>query len=146
VRSDGAAVTRPLPLPDADTEPFWAGTRDQKLLIQHCARCERAQFYPRYFCTECAGDVEWVEASGRGTVYTYSIVRQNLTPPFDTLVPYVLAMIDLDEGARMMGNVTGIDVDDVRIGMPVEVYFARETDEVWLPMWRTAAREHEGSR
>ena len=136
MRSD---VTRPLPLPDQDTEAFWEGTRNQKLLVQHCASCERAQFYPRYFCTVCAGDVDWIEASGRGVVYTFSIVRQNATPPFDALVPYVLAMIDLDEGVRMMGNVTGIPVDEMRVGLPVEVHFVRETDEIWLPMWRLRA-------
>jgi len=131
-------TTRPLPSPDQDTEVFWEGTLNGKLMIQRCMTCGRTQFYPRYFCTACAGEVEWIEASGRGEVYTYSIVRQNGTPPFDTLVPYALAMIDLEEGVRMMGNVVGVDVDDVGIGLPVVVDFVRETDEIWLPMWRSA--------
>jgi uncharacterized OB-fold protein len=132
-------TTRPLPLPDQDTEVFWSGTADGRLMIQRCLDCRRAQFYPRYFCTACASDVEWVQASGRGTVYTFTIVRQNLTPPFDSLVPYVLAMIDLEEGVRMMGNVIGIPAEEARVGMPVEVTFVRETDEIWLPLWRPAA-------
>jgi uncharacterized OB-fold protein len=132
--------TRPLPLPDQDTEVFWSGAKNGKLMIQRCATCERTQFYPRYFCAACAGDVEWIEASGRGSVYTYTIVRQNATAPFDTLVPYVLAMIDLEEGVRMMGNVVGVPVEEVGIGMEVEVDFVRETDEIWLPMWRRVAQ------
>jgi hypothetical protein len=68
-------------------------------------------------------------------VYTYSVVRQNRTPPFDALVPYVVAMIDLDEGARMMGNITDCDPDDVRIGLPVVVHFEALGD-VALPQWR----------
>jgi uncharacterized OB-fold protein len=129
-------VTRPLPQPDQETEVFWEAAKQGKLMIQHCEACNRSQFYPRYFCTECAGDVQWIEASGRGTVYTYSIVRQNGTPPFDALVPYVLAMIDLPEGVRMMGNVVGVPVEAVAVGLPVLVDFVRETDDVWLPMWR----------
>jgi uncharacterized OB-fold protein len=132
------STTRPLPLPNQDTEPFWQGTREGKLLIQRCTSCGRPQFYPRFFCTACAGDVEWMAASGRGTVYSFSVVRQNGTPPFDALVPYVLALIDLEEGVRMMGNVTEIPVDEVGIGLAVQVHFVRETDEIWLPLWRPA--------
>lgn len=106
------------------------------MLIQRCRSCVRPQFYPRYFCTECAGDVDWIEASGRGEVHSFTIVRQNGTPPFDTLVPYVLALIELDEGVRMMGNIVDVAIDDVHIGMPVQVTFTRETDDIVLPMWR----------
>jgi uncharacterized OB-fold protein len=129
-------TTRPLPLPDQDTAAFWEGARNGKLLVQRCVECRRVQFYPRFFCTACVGAVEWIEASGRGEVYSFSIVRKNGTPPFDTLVPYVLALIELDEGVRMMGNVVDVPVDDVGIGMAVEVRFVRETDEIFLPMWR----------
>ena len=138
--------TRPLPLPDQDTSVFWDGTRDGKLLIQRCTACGRTQFYPRYFCTLCAADIEWIEASGLGTIYTFSIVRQNGTPPFDSLVPYVLAMVDLDEGVRMMGNVVDVDVDDVAIGQRVRVDFIRETEEIWLPMWRRVPDDAEMAR
>jgi len=135
VPSDGVA-TRPLPLPEPETQPFWDGTKDGTLLIQRCLVCGRRQFYPRYFCAACAGDVEWVEASGQGEVHSFTVVRQNGTPPFDTLVPYVLAVIELEEGVRMMGNIVDVDVQQVRIGMPVQVTFAPETDEIVLPMWR----------
>ena len=135
MRSDDVA-TRPLPLPEPETAPFWEATLAGKLVIQHCLRCDRRQFYPRYLCAACGGDVTWIEASGQGEVHSYTVVRQNGTPPFDALVPYVLAIIELDEGVRMMGNVVDVSVDDVRIGMPVQVSFVPETDDVVLPMWR----------
>ncbi len=130
--------TRPVPGPDHVTAPFWDATRAGRLLVQRCTRCDVAQHYPRAMCRECAGDTEWVTCSGRGTVYTFSIVRQNRTPPFDALVPYVVAMIDLDEGARMMGNITGRDPDDVRIGMRVAVWFEPIGDDLALPQWMPA--------
>jgi uncharacterized OB-fold protein len=135
-----SSATRPLPLPEPETQPFWDATSAGKLLIQRCRACGRLQFYPRWFCARCAGDVDWIEAAGTGEVHSFTIVRQNGTPPFDALVPYVLAVIELDEGVRMMGNVAGVDVEDVSIGMPVEVTFVRETDDVVLPMWRPAQR------
>ena len=134
---------RPRPGPDHVTAPFWDGTARGQLLVQRCTRCGGTQHYPRALCRDCAGAVEWIECSGRGTVHTFSIVRQNRTPPFDALVPYVVAMIDLDEGARMMGNVTYCDPDDVRIGMAVEVWFepyerADDAPDLSLPQWRPA--------
>jgi uncharacterized OB-fold protein len=130
--------TRPKPGADHVTEPFWHAAAEGRLLVQRCINCGVAQHYPRAMCRECAGDTEWQVCSGRGTLYTFSIVRQNRTPPFDALVPYVVAMIDLEEGARMMGNVTDCDPDTVRIGMPVEVWFEHLGDEVALPQWRPA--------
>lgn len=134
-------TTRPLPQPDQDSEAFWQGTKEGKLLVQHCVACDRNQFFPRYFCTVCAGPVEWIETSGQGEVHTFSIVRQNHTPPFNELVPYVLAIIDLDEGVRMMGNVIDIPVDQVTIGMRVQVRFVEETDAIWLPLWEAVHGE-----
>jgi len=87
-------------------------------------------------CRECGGETTWEQCSGRGTVYTYSVVRQNRTPPFDALVPYVVAMIDLEEGARMMGNITDCDPDAVRIGLPVVVQFEALDNGLTLPQWR----------
>jgi len=126
---------RPLPQLDQDSRPYWEGTKTGRLMIQHCEPCRRVQFFPRYFCTVCAGPVEWVESAGRGVVHTFTIVRQNHTPPFNELVPYVLAIIELEEGVRMMGNVIDVAVDEVRIGMTVSARFVAETDDIWLPTW-----------
>ena len=132
---------RPLPLPDADTAPFWEAAHEGRLLIQRCESCDAVQFYPRALCTSCGtGPPAWLEASGRGTVHTFTVVRQNLMPPFKDLAPYVLAIIDLEEGVRMMGNVLECDPAEVHIGMAVEVFFEPATDELSLPMWRPAGR------
>lgn len=130
--------TRPIPGADHVTDPFWHAAADGRLLVQRCMNCGTAQHYPRAMCRECAGETQWELCSGHGTVYTFSIVRQNRTPPFDALVPYVVAMIDLEEGARMMGNVTDCDPDAVRIGMPVEVWFETLGAGRALPQWRPA--------
>ena len=76
-------------------------------------------------CTACGGDPEWEEASGRGTVYTFTVIRQHGAKPFRDELPYVVAMIKLEEGPMMMGNITGCAVDDVTVGMPVRAYVVR---------------------
>ena len=98
--------------------------------------CGHAQFYPRPLCIRCAGDVEWEEASGEGTVHTFTVIRQNLAPPFGELGAYVVAMIDLAEGPRMMSNVTHVEPDEVRVGMGVTVYAVKVRDDMGLPFWR----------
>ena len=74
-------------------------------------------------CTECAGDPEWLEAAGRGTIHTFTVIRQQGIPAFKVELPYVIAMVELDEGPMIFGSMPGIDPDTVSIGMPVEVYF-----------------------
>ena len=132
-----SAVRFDLPAPDESTEPYWAATRDGKLLVKRCADCGRHHFYPRPFCPHCWSEaVDWVEASGRGTLYTYSTVRVNDLPPFGERVPYTAAIVDLDEGPRVMTNLVDCDPADVRIGMPVEVTFRELDDEFTLAMFR----------
>jgi uncharacterized protein len=128
-----------LPTPDAETQPFWDAAREERLLIKRCNACGQPHFYPRPFCPHCwSDDVAWEEASGRGTLYTFSIVRRNDLPPFNERVPYVAAVVDLDEGVRILSNVVDCDIDDVAIGMSLEVTFRQETDDVSLPLFRPA--------
>lgn len=128
--------SKPLPAIDPESAPFWAAGREGRLLIQRCPDCGKAIFYPRAVCPECMGTPVWVEASGRGTVYTFSIARRPAGPAFAADVPYVVALVDLDEGPRMMSNVIGCPVDQVRIGMRVRVVFEQASDEVHLPRFR----------
>lgn len=143
--SSGASAPNPtprfdLPTPDAETQPFWDGAREHRLLMKRCAACGRAHFYPRPFCPHCWSDqVLWEEASGRGTLYTFSIVRRNDLPPWGSRVPYVAAVVDLDEGVRMLSNVVDCELDAVAIGMPLEVTYRDETDEVTIPVFRPRA-------
>ena len=128
-----------LPAPDFDTQAWWDATADGRLLVKRCGSCGRAHFYPRPFCPHCWSDeVEWEEASGRATLYTYSIVRRNDLPPFPDRVPYVAAVVDLEEGPRMMTNVEGCDEADLAIGMSLIVDFRQETDEISIPVFRPA--------
>ncbi len=127
---------RPLPAPDHTSAPFWALAAAGSLVFQRCTACGAAQFYPRPLCILCAGAVEWEEASGEGTVHTFTVVRQNLAPPFGDLGPYVVAMVELAEGPRMLSNLTHVEPDDVRVGLPVTAYAVRVDDELAIPFWR----------
>jgi uncharacterized OB-fold protein len=129
-----------LPSPDPETQPFWDGCREGRFLVRHCNACGRDYFYPRPFCPTCwSDDVEWKEASGRGTFYTYSIVHVNDLPPFNQRVPYVAAIVELDEGPRVMTNIEGTPFDQLRIGAAVEVDWKPISDDVTIPVFRQVA-------
>jgi uncharacterized protein len=130
------AVPRPLPQPDADTEPFWTAARDGVLLLQRCVAEGHVHFYPRPVCVTCAADVEPFEASGDGEVHTFTVVHKSGAPPFNAMTPFVLALVQLDEGPRMMTNIVECAPDAVTIGMKVRVTFERQSDDITLPMWR----------
>ena len=133
---------RPLPQPDNVSRPFWQAASRGELVIQRCPSGHR-QFYPRAVCKVCGADPEWERASGRGTVHTFTVIRQNHARPFRDELPYVVAMVELDEGVRMMGNITGCPVDQVRIGMPVQVHMVEAEPEVAVPFWRPVSGEGE---
>jgi uncharacterized OB-fold protein len=127
--------TRPLPAKDPVSAPYWEAAARGELLIQRCPACGNRQHYPRAACTQCGATPEWERASGRGTIHTYTVIRQNHARPFRDELPYVVAMVELEEGPRVMGNVDG-PVDDVHIGMPVEVYFQTAEEDLGIPFWR----------
>jgi uncharacterized protein len=135
--TDMRTPDRPQPAPDAVSGPYWEACARGELLVQRCPSCGHRQFYPRALCTVCAADPEWEQVSGRGTVHTYTVIRQNHAQPFRDLLPYVVAMVELDEGPLVMGNLSDCEVGDVHIGMPVEVWFeAGAADGVAVPYWR----------
>jgi uncharacterized OB-fold protein len=127
-----------LPQIDSESAPFWAAAREGRFLIMRCRACERPYFYPRRYCPRCWSDeTEWTEASGRGTVYTYSIVRQNPAPPFRDWCPYAVVLVDLDEGVRIMANWDrSLPLDALSCGAPVRIVFEQITDEISLPRVR----------
>jgi uncharacterized OB-fold protein len=130
----------PVPIINADSAPYWKGASEGKLLLQCCADCEAVRFFPRYLCTECGSEnTNWVEASGRGTVHSFSIVHRAAFPEFQALTPYALALIDLAEGPRMMTNIVGDDALDVEIGDAVKVVFEdRGADGAKVPQFQRA--------
>ncbi|HYF96144.1 MAG TPA: Zn-ribbon domain-containing OB-fold protein [Symbiobacteriaceae bacterium] len=129
---------KPLPVVDPDSRPYWDAARAHRLMIQRCTACGKHQFYPRSRCSQCFADVEWVEASGRGHVYSFTIIHRAPGDAFQQEAPYVVALVDLAEGVRMMTNLRGIAPEEVRIGMPVRVTFADVTPEVTLPQFEPA--------
>jgi uncharacterized OB-fold protein len=124
--------------PPERADAFFDAAREGKLLIQRCGSCDRHQFYPRQVCVHCgSADVEWTEASGRGTVHTFTVIHQQGMPGWRDETPYVAAVIDLDEGVRMTSNVVGVDAADVKIGMSVQVTYVDEGTYV-LPRFEPA--------
>ncbi|MEW2031457.1 Zn-ribbon domain-containing OB-fold protein [Streptomyces roseifaciens] len=115
-----------IPEADAFTRPYWEAAGRGRLLIRRCraAGCGLAHHYPREFCPRCwSEDVAWEEASGRATLYTWSVVHVNDLPPFGGRVPYTAAVVDLAEGPRMMTEVVGCEESGLRIGMALAVRF-----------------------
>ena len=100
-----------------ETKPYWDSCRRGELLIQKCDSCDEYQFYPRGICANCWSEgIRWVQASGRGTVWTYTVTYQNRTPGFAEDVPYVLAVVELDEGVKMFTNIVDCNPREVTIG------------------------------
>lgn len=130
--------TKPIPAEDPVSASYWQAAADGRLLIQHCPACGARQFYPRAICTTCGADPEWEEVSGRGTVYTFTVIRQQGLQPFKDEIPYVVAMIALDEGPRMMGNITGCSPEEVSIGLVVQAYSVKVASGVGVMYWEPA--------
>ena len=130
---------RPLPAADHVSAPYWEAASEGRLLYQECPACGNRQFYPRAMCTACGSDPVWAEASGQGTVHTYTVIRQNWSEPFRSQLPYVVAMVDLEEGVRIMANLTDCDPESVRIGMAVEAYTVKVEDGLGIPFFRPAS-------
>jgi len=134
----GPTWERPLPALDDASREFWAAGARGELVVQQCGACGHRQFYPRLACTVCGTTPGWLTCSGRGVVHTFTVIRQNHAKPFRGELPYVVAMIELEEGPRMMGNVVDCAVEEVQIGMPVQVTFEQADEAVGVPFWRPA--------
>ena len=115
-----------------ETQAFWDAAGEGKLLYKKCAACGEPHFYPRPHCPFCFSDkVEWQEASGRGTIYTYSIMRR-------APVPYAIAYVELAEGPRMMTNIVDCELDKIAIGQPVRLVFKPSEGGPPVPMFTPA--------
>ncbi len=127
---------KPLPHIHNETKPYWDGAKRHELMIQKCKPCNRFYFYPRDFCPTCFSfDTEWVKVSGRGVVYSYTICHRG-GPGFEDDAPYNLALVELEEGVRMMSTIVECPGEDLKIGMAVEVVFDDVTDTVTLPRFK----------
>ncbi|MGZ3627661.1 MAG: Zn-ribbon domain-containing OB-fold protein [Ktedonobacteraceae bacterium] len=134
-----AESTRPKPLPVVTEEnrPFWEGCQQGKLLLQLCSECHHYQFYPRLYCMKCSSDaLHWVEATGRGVIYSFTIIYQNKSPEFVHDTPYNVAIVQLEEGPRLLSNIVDVDATELHVDLPVTVAFDRVTDTITLPRFR----------
>src|SRR6185503_8558634 len=128
-----------LPRVDEESRGWWEALARHELYFQRCGSCGTKRLYPRAVCPTCLSSaVEWVRASGQGTVYSFTVTHQNQAPGFREELPYVLAVVELAEGPRLMTNVVGCAPGAVRIGMAVDVVFEDVTPEITLPKFRPA--------
>lgn len=128
-----------FPVPDTKGigQRYWEGLKDRKFLVQSCEDCHRQIFYPRILCHHCGStNVSYREHSGEGEIYSFTVVHRTRHPAFKEKVPYVVAIIDLAGGGRMMSNIIDCNPDDVKIGDRVKVTFTDITDSTTLPHFK----------
>ncbi len=131
-----AGETKALPQPTPVSAPYWQAAREGRLVVQRCDACGHLQLYPRSLCTRCSGErLGWQDASGRGRVKSFTVIRRAVSAAYEPDVPYVVALIALDEGPTLMSNVVGCPPEAVRIGAPVRVRFDAWTPEVTIPVF-----------
>ena len=126
---------------DVFTQPFWDAAAEHRLVVPRCTACGTFRLPPSPFCWNCqAQGVDWVEQPGRGTVYSFTVVRHPLLPSLSDTVPYVPAVVELPDtgGCRLVGAMTGVVVEDVRIGMAVELVWRDVHEGTTVPTWRPA--------
>lgn len=130
---------KPIPMITPESERYWQGCKQHELWLRYCNSCSKPYFYPRDICPMCGSrDVTWKQMSGRGAVYTYAIVQRAGMPAFAEDVPYVNAIVELEEGPRMLASMVDVVAEpgNVSVGMPVEVTFVDITEEISLPKFR----------
>lgn len=128
---------KPLPEPSIDSQPFWDGLKERRLLLQKCSDCGVVRHYPRPMCGQCHSmECAWIEASGKGTVYSWTETYHPFHFGFKAEVPYILVTVTLDEGVRIQTKLLDAKVEDLKLDLPVEIVFAQETPDLVLPYFR----------
>ena len=132
-------IVHPTPAVDWETRAYWEGAGRHELVLQRCRDCGTLQHRPRAVCASClSGSIEHFRASGRGSVYTFSVTHQNQARGFREALPYVLAYVELEEGPRLLTNIVGCAPDAVAVGMPVVVDYADVEGGIAIPRFRPA--------
>ena len=133
------AYNKPIPTPTTLTKPFWDGASAGVLMLQRCADCGKVHFYPRHLCPYChSSALEWFQASGEGHIHTYAVQHRGFGG-YAQEVPYVTAVIDLNEGDRMLTVLRGVDAskpESIKIGAKVRVEFEEASDDIHIPFFR----------
>jgi len=137
--ADAGGPPIPVPVPNPDNVGFWEGCRAHELRLQRCTRCGTVRHQPRPMCPACNSLAhEWTRASGRATIYSFTIVHGPTLPVFQARAPYNVAVVQLEEGPFMVTNIVDCTAAALRIGLPVVVSFADVSDAISLPLFRPA--------
>lgn len=122
--TNASQLKKPSPVKQPWTEEFWKGTKQHKFLIQHCDDCGKNIFYPRKVCPECrSSNLSWIESKGKGTLFSYTITHYGVEQRFASELPYVLCMVDMDEGIRVFSRIVNCRHEDIKCDISVEVVF-----------------------
>ena len=133
-------ITPPVPQPESDF--YWEKCKAHELWLRHCKACDQTYFYPRDICPHCfSRDTDWIKSSGRGILHTFAIAHRAPIPAFQNRVPFVLAIVELEGGARIPTNLVEVEPDPsaIKCGMAVEVVFEDLDDKISLPKFRPAS-------
>ena len=131
-------LRRPLPQPTPETEAYWDGCRRGEVVLPRCRDCGRFHFYPRALCPHCwSAALDHVATSGRGRLYSY-VINHRPAPGFEDRAPYIIAVVELEEGVRVLSNLVGIEPDasTLSLDMPVEVVFEEVSSDITLPLFK----------
>ena len=134
----GTTGRKPLPNPTPETQPFWDGCKEHRLVLPRCRHCDKFHYYPRAHCPHCwSRDLDWVQVSGKGKLYSY-LINHRPAPGFEDDAPYSIAVVELEEGPRMLTNIVEVaqTPEELKLDMPVEVVFDDASDSVTLPKFR----------
>jgi uncharacterized OB-fold protein len=124
----------PLPQPSIETEPFWAAVQERRLIMPTCDACGTVTFPPTVACPNCSNPAfTWLPVSGRGTVYSFVVYHRVYHPAFADKVPYVVAVVDLEEGPRIISNIVGMPIAEVTCDLPVTVVYEDVRDGYLIP-------------
>ena len=138
---------KPVPPVNDEAGPYWAALKRHELHIQRCSGCGQYYFYPRDYCPYClSSEVAWTKVSGRGQLYSFTVMNRPISAAFAADVPYNVAIVELDEGPRMMTSIVDCNNDDLAIGMPLEVVYDDITDAVTLPRFKPVETALNGNR
>ena len=130
-------LAKPVPEVDATLAPFFAAANEARLVVQRCTACGTLRFPPRELCSACLSTkASWAEVSGRGAVFSFNVMHQIYHPAFAAEVPYAVVVVQLAEGPKLISNVVDCPIDEIRIGMRVEVVFEKVSPDVTLPKFR----------
>ena len=133
------AKGKPMPRPDELTQPFWDAAKEHRLAIQKCKGCGYYNHPPKPLCDKCSSEnLAFETVSGRGTIYSFTVMHQKNVPGFEAEIPYVNVLVELEEQPKllMITNLRGAGPKEVKVGMPVEVVFEKVNDEITLPQFK----------